>query len=93
MDYGKWHDFVVETKQSTGQDGYMRVHLNGNLIFSCEGKTTYKNAPDTYWLGPYITDWRKGLASDAPDHTYWFDAVSSYVVINSDRIWISGQAD
>ena len=92
-DYGKWHDFVIETKQSSGQDGYVRVHLNNNLIFSYEGKTTYKNAPDNYWLGPYITDWRKSLASDEPDHTYWFDAVSSYVVINSERIWISGQTD
>ena len=50
-----WNNFRIDTKQSTGADGYVKIYQNGKLIYSYKGKTSYPhNRPIKYWFGGYI---------------------------------------
>ena len=50
-----WNDFQIETKQSSGRDGYIRIKQNGVLIYEHYGKNSYKHPYGVqYWFGPYI---------------------------------------
>lgn len=52
---GGWNDFQIETKQSAGRDGYIRIRQNGVLIYEHYGKNSYKHPYGVqYWFGPYI---------------------------------------
>lgn len=50
-----FNDFQIETKQSTGRDGYVRIKQNGKTILEHYGTNTYKHSYGLqYWFGPYI---------------------------------------
>lgn len=77
-----WNDFKVETNQTTGKHGYVKIFQNGKLIYSYTGKTTYKhNRPIKFWLGPYICCKLPQVAND-PDHVFIYRGVNAAEVIN-----------
>ena len=50
-----WNNFQIETKQSVGRDGYIRIRHNSRLVFEYYGATSYPHPYGVqYWFGPYI---------------------------------------
>ena len=78
-----WNNFRIETNQSTGTDGYLRIYQNGQLIYSYRGKTTYAHSrPIKYWIGSYICCKLKELTNE-PDHIFVYKNVQAESVFNS----------
>ena len=74
-----WNDFQVETKQSTGKDGYIRVLQNGVLIYEYHGQTSYPHSYGLqYWIGPYICC--GNTPAGEPNHTIIYRGISASVV-------------
>jgi len=52
---GVWNNFHVKTIQSTNDDGYVIVTMNGETVFEWHGKTSYAHRYiNQFWIGPYI---------------------------------------
>ena len=78
-----WNNFKIETNQSTGADGYLRIYQNGQLIYNYQGKTTYPhNRPIKYWIGPYICCKLNELTNE-PDHIFVYKNVQAESVVNA----------
>jgi hypothetical protein len=78
-----WNNLRIETNQSTGTNGYLRIYQNGQLIYSYQGKTTYPhNRPIKYWIGPYICCKVKELTNE-PDHIFVYKNVQAESVVNT----------
>ena len=63
-----WNDFKFQIKHSTGSDGFIKVWLNGELIFENNGPTLYSSSAGGYMkFGMYtqITD----------ERTIYYDAI------------------
>ena len=63
-----WNDFKFQIKHSTGSDGFIKVWLNGELIFENSGPTLYSTSAGGYMkFGMYtqITD----------ERTLYYDAI------------------
>lgn len=46
---GRWHDVVVEAKWSTGDDGFMRMWMNGTMVLDHRGATRSPGNKDIYF--------------------------------------------
>ena len=78
-----WTNFRIETNQSTGTDGYLRIYQNGQLIYSYRGKTTYPHSrPIKYWIGPYICCKLKELTNE-PDHIFVYKNVQAELIFDT----------
>ena len=81
-----WNNFRIDTKQSTGADGYVKIYQNGKLIYSYKGKTSYPhNRPIKYWFGGYICcgQINQLLQNGEPDHVFQYTNVSAGPVSSS----------
>ena len=66
LEPGVWDNFVIETLQTPFENGYVRVILNGKLVFDYDGPTSYSHHfPNQIWIGPYICC---GYPEDEPNH-------------------------
>ena len=74
-----WNDFQVETKQSTGNDGYIKIRQNGILIYEYHGQTSYPHPYGLqYWFGPYICCDNTPVGE--PNHTLVYRGVNGSVI-------------
>ena len=74
--------FQIVTKQSTGNDGYVKVFQNGVLIYERQGKSSYNHAqPIKFWVGGYICCGKINelLSNGEPNHTFLFENLSSAI--------------
>ena len=81
-----WNNFRVDTKQSPGGDGYLRIYQNGKLIYNYTGKTSYPHNRDIkYWIGGYICCGRINqlLQNGEPDHVFKFTNISAGPINNN----------
>ena len=81
LKFNKWTDFKIETKQTTGKNGYVRVYINRKLVYSHKGKSSSTKLPVLLNLGPYVcASGCDKMAKNEPNHTFYFDLVSSEIV-------------
>ena len=74
-----WNNFQVETKQSTGNDGYIKIRQNGILIYEYHGQTSYPHPYGLqYWFGPYICCDNTPVGE--PNHTLVYRGVNGSVI-------------
>lgn len=52
---GRWIDIVVHARWSNGDDGFMKVYVNGKLVAQHEGPTTNQSNPIYFKYGIYRT--------------------------------------
>ena len=81
-----WNNFRIDTKQSPGGDGYLRVYQNGKLIYNYTGKTSYPhNKAIKYWIGGYICCGKitQLLQNGEPDHVFKFTNINAGPVTNN----------
>jgi len=81
-----WNNFRIDTKQSPGGDGYLRVYQNGKLIYNYTGKTSYPHSRAIkYWIGGYICCGKitQLLQNGEPDHVFKYTNVSAGAVTNN----------
>lgn len=50
---GRWTRFVVNARWSRGNDGFVRVYVNGRQVWSYDGPTTNSTAPIYFKYGIY----------------------------------------
>ena len=77
-DIGKWTDWVVHYKPSTGAQGVLKVWKNGTLVAERYGKNTYKDAVGPYFkMGIYQPAWKDRDCCDPAiyDKTVYHDAL------------------
>lgn len=87
-----WNDFQVETKQSTGNDGYIKIRQNGILIYEYHGQTSYPHPYGLqYWFGPYICCDNTPVGE--PNHTLVYRGVNGSVVNSKPLIDYSTYVD
>ena len=70
-----WNNFIVQTNQTTKDDGYLRIIHNGKIIADYKGKTSYESPKGVnYIFGPYACCGftKKG----EPNHSFLFKDVN-----------------
>jgi len=72
-----WNTFVIQTNQTSKDNGYLKIIHNGNVIVDLKGKTSY-DAPQGYqaWWGAYVccSFTKKG----EPNHRFLFKDILSF---------------
>ena len=72
-----WNTFVIQTNQTSKDNGYLKIIHNGNVIVDLKGKTSY-DAPQGYqaWWGAYVccSFTKKG----EPKHRFLFKDILSF---------------
>ena len=69
-----WNNIIVETLQTTNDNGYVIIKLNNKIVFEYHGQTSYHHRfPLQYWIGPYICC---GHPDDEPNHKIMYKNIS-----------------
>jgi hypothetical protein len=76
--HGVWNHFIVDTKQSPNDDGYVVVKMNGEIVFNYRGKTTWNHRfSNDYIFGPYICCGNQ--SPNEPNHKLAYKNITKYV--------------
>jgi len=89
---GAWTDFVIRVRFSWGNDGYLQVWRNGQLVVSRLGQPNYYNNPEGPFLkiGFYKSQWLS-QPSIVTTRTIYYDALRVFEGTNGYAIVAPGQ--
>ena len=73
-----WNKFIVQTNQTTKDDGYLRIIHNGKIIADIKGKTSYESPKGVnYMFGAYVCC---GFTKNGePNHSFLFKDIKATI--------------
>ena len=73
-----WNNFIIQTNQTTKDDGYLRIIHNGKIIADIKGKTSYESPKGVnYMFGAYVCC---GFTKNGePNHSFLFKDIKATI--------------